>query len=100
MKIINKALLTSLVLSIPLQVNAFGIDQETVCTAVSWKAADNEGKCKEGSKIAFLPNSFGNEQLPIMFVALNCDLSHNVSLTNGGAVCIFKPAKNVVEASK
>ena len=100
MKIIKKVLLISLVLFNPLQVHAFGIDQDTVCTAVSWKAADNEGKCKEGNKIAFLPNSFGNEQLPIMLVALNCNLSHNVSLTNGGAVCIFKPAKNVVEASK
>ncbi|ELF6478242.1 hypothetical protein V9R51_003812 [Vibrio cholerae] len=100
MKIIKKVLLTSLVLFIPLQVHAFGIDQDTLCTAVSWKAADNGAKCKEGSKIAFLPKSFGNEQLPIMFVALNCDLNHKVSLTNGGAVCIFKPVKNVVEASK
>ncbi|MCA3929081.1 hypothetical protein [Vibrio vulnificus] len=100
MKIIKKVLLTSLILFNPLQAHAFGINQDTLCTAVSWKAADNEGKCKEGNKIAFLPNSFGNEQLPIMFVALNCDLNHNVSLTKGGAVCIFKPAKNVVEASK
>ncbi|HAT8540071.1 TPA: hypothetical protein RQK07_004364 [Vibrio vulnificus] len=100
MKIIKKVLLTSLILFNPLQAYAVGIDQDTLCTAVSWKAADNEGKCKEGSKIAFLPNSFGNEQLPIMFVALNCDLNHNVSLTNGGVVCVFKPAKNVVEASK
>ena len=100
MKIINKVLLTSLVLFNPLQVYASGLDQDTVCKAVSWKVADNEGKCKEGSKIVFLPKSFGNEQLPIMFVGLNCDLRHNVSLTKGGAVCIFKPAVNLVEASK
>ncbi|EJK2116985.1 hypothetical protein BOO36_19165 [Vibrio navarrensis] len=100
MKIINKVLLTSLVLFNPLQVHASGINQDTICTAVSWKSADNEGKCKEGSKIAFLPNSFGNEQLPIMFIGLNCDLRYNVSLTKGGAVCIFKPAKDFVEASK
>lgn len=100
MKIIKKVLLISLILFNTLQVHAFGIDQDTLCTAVSWKVADNESKCKEGNKIAFLPNSFGNEQLPIMFVALNCDLNHTVSLTKGGAVCIFKPAKNIIEASK
>ncbi|EKF9639309.1 hypothetical protein O1C50_003605 [Vibrio cholerae] len=100
MEITKKVLLTSLVLLNPLQLHAFGIDQDTLCTTASWKAVDNAGKCKEGSKIAFLPDSFGNEQLPIMFVALNCDLSHGISLTNGGAVCIFKPANNVVEASK
>ena len=100
MKIIKNVILTSIVLFNPLQVHALGIDQDTVCTAVSWKADDNEGKCKAGSKIAFLPNSFGNEQLPIMFIGLNCDLRYNVSLTKGGAVCIFKPAKTVVEASK
>jgi len=100
MKIINKMLLASLVLFNPLQVHAFGIDQDTVCTTISWKVADNKSKCKEGGKIAFLPSRFGNEQLPIMFIALNCDLSYSVSLTNGGSVCIFKPAKNVVEASK
>ncbi|MCQ1061364.1 hypothetical protein LRP52_49075 [Photobacterium sp. ZSDE20] len=99
MQIINKLLFASITLLSPLQVLAVDINQDTLCTAKSWKAADNAAKCKEGSKIAFLPNSFGNEQLPVMFIALNCDLRFDVSLTNGGAVCIFKPVENVVEAS-
>lgn len=100
MKVINNLLLASIVLFSPLQVHASDIDQDTVCTATSWKAADNVGNCKAGQKIAFLPNSFGNEQLPILFIAANCDMRFNVSLTTGGAVCIFKPVENVVEASK
>ncbi|MAF15289.1 MAG: hypothetical protein CMG93_04850 [Marinomonas sp.] len=100
MKTINKLLLGSIFLLSPLPTLASDIDQTTLCTAVSWKVDENSEKCKEGSKIAFLPNSFGNEQLPIMFIALNCDLRFDVSLTNGGAVCIFKPAENLVEASK
>ncbi|RBP78597.1 hypothetical protein EBI01_17825 [Marinomonas rhizomae] len=100
MKIINKLLLVSVTLLSPLQVLAIDINQATLCTTTSWKAADNSAKCKEKNKIAFLPTSFGNEQLPIMFIALNCDLRFNVSLTNGGAVCIFKPAETIIEASK
>lgn len=100
MKIMTKLLLASLMIFSPLSANAGDIEQVTVCTTVSWKADDNSGKCKEGQKIAFLPKTFGNEQLPIMFIGLNCDMRFNISLTNGGAVCIFKPASKVVEASK
>ncbi|XNG94727.1 hypothetical protein BCV43_22050 [Vibrio cyclitrophicus] len=100
MKVITNLFLASIALFSPLQVHATDIDQQTVCTAVNWKVADNVGKCKTGQKIAFLPNSFGNEQLPIMFIAVNCDMRYNVSLTNGGAVCLFKPVENVVVASE
>jgi hypothetical protein len=100
MKTMKKLFLTSLLILSPLSASASDIDQNTVCTTDSWKVVDNAGKCKEGQKIAFLPNSFGNEQLPIMFIGLNCDLRFNVSLTKGGAVCIFKPVEKVVETSK
>ncbi|MCS0446010.1 hypothetical protein [Vibrio diabolicus] len=78
-------------------VSASELDQENLCSTNSWKAVDNVNKCKSGQKIAFLPNSFGNEQLPILFIALNCDVRYSVSLTNGGAVCVFNPVQEVIE---
>ncbi|SBS33631.1 hypothetical protein MAQ5080_02631 [Marinomonas aquimarina] len=78
-------------------VGAQDIDQANLCVTKSWKAADNSTLCKVGQKVAFLPNSFGNEQLPVMFAALNCDLKYGIALTNGGATCIFKPVEKVIE---
>jgi hypothetical protein len=49
--------------------------------------------CKEGQKVVFLPNQWGNEQLPVYFAAMNCDLRYTVVSTKGGVVCIFKPIK-------
>ncbi len=97
MKNIINSLILSISLLTPVVSIAGGIDQNTVCKATSWKAADNANICKTGQKIAYLPSSFGNEQLPIMFIGLNCDLRYSVSLTNGGAVCVFLPVDKVAE---
>jgi len=97
MQSIIKTLILSITLLTPVVSVAGEIDQATVCKSTSWKAADNVQTCKTGQKIAFLPNSFGNEQLPIMFVGLNCDLRYSVSLTTGGVVCVFNPVEKVVE---
>lgn len=45
--------------------------------------------CKPGQRVVFLPDRFGNEQLPVLFAAANCDLRYSVVLTNGGVTCIF-----------
>jgi len=50
--------------------------------------------CKEGQKIIYLPNQWGNEQLPIIFAGFNCDLRYTVVSNNGGVVCIYKPMKS------
>lgn len=47
--------------------------------------------CKPGQKVAFLPQRWGNEQLPIAFAAFNCDLDASVVVTNGGVVCRYLP---------
>ena len=47
--------------------------------------------CKPGQKVAFLPQRWGNEQLPIAFAAFNCDLDATVVVTNGGVVCRYLP---------
>lgn len=55
----------------------------------------NEGwdKCKEGQVMAFLPPSFGNEQFPIIAIALYCDFHHPIAHTTGGVSCIFTSAR-------
>jgi hypothetical protein len=71
------------------------IDQATLCNVEGWTCADVAAVCKAGQKVVFLPRSFGNEQLPIMFSAINCDLRHEVALTTGGVTCIYNPIKPV-----
>ncbi len=73
------------------------MDQNTLCTTSSMKVNENSEKCSIGQKIAFLPKTFGSEQLPIMFIAGHCDLNYNVSLTSGGVVCVFNPVTKIVE---
>ena len=70
------------------------INQQNVC-AVSTDQIDESNKsCKIGQKIAFLPDSWGNEQLPIVFVASHCDMRYSVAMNNGGVVCIYLPTNN------
>ena len=71
-------------------VAATDINQDVLCETSDWRQADN---CKPGQKIVFLPSSFGNEQLPVLFAAVNCDLRYQVALTKGAVTCIFRPSK-------
>ncbi|MEG0040584.1 MAG: hypothetical protein RR983_11710 [Massilia sp.] len=63
------------------------LNQDTICEVRAWDA-EATAACQPGQKIAFLPNRFGNEQLPLLFVAVNCDLRYTVAMNNGGVVCI------------
>jgi len=57
--------------------------------------------CKEGQVLAFLPPSWGNEQLPILAAALYCDFHHPIVHTNGGVSCVYTGTrKPVVESEK
>ena len=66
-------------------------EQQAICETSSVNMDDNAKFCKAGQKIVFLPQSFGNEQLPILFSAGNCDLRYSVSQSKGGVTCIFLP---------
>ena len=61
--------------------------QEKVCEVRGW-TADVTSECQPGQKIAFLPNQWGNEQLPLLFAAVNCDMRYTDAMNNGGVVCI------------
>lgn len=67
-----------------------GIDQDNLCEVKQWEWDVVKGACKPGQKVAYLPSRFGNEQLPVIFAAVNCDMRYSVAQTNGGVVCIYK----------
>lgn len=67
------------------------IDQANLCSVSDWQHDVVASSCKPGQKVVFLPSSFGNEQLPIIFAAVNCDLRYNVALTRGAVTCIYGP---------
>ncbi|TAK37657.1 MAG: hypothetical protein EPO30_10495 [Lysobacteraceae bacterium] len=67
------------------------IDQTAVCEVTDWHHDVVKTACSPGQKVLFLPNSWGNEQLPVVFAAVNCDLRFSVAMTVGGVACIFAP---------
>ena len=69
------------------------IDQKTLCEVTDWKKDITAASCQVGQKVLYRPSSFGNEQLPIYFAAVNCDHRFSIALTNGGVSCIYTPIK-------
>lgn len=67
------------------------LDQNNLCEVSGWQHDVAKAECEPGQKIVFLPKSWGNEQLPILFAAVNCDLRYSVALTTGGVTCIYAP---------
>jgi hypothetical protein len=68
------------------------IDQNTLCRTSALDRKVIAQSCNPGQKLVFLPNSFGNEQLPIIFAAANCDHRYSIALTKGAVSCIYLPA--------
>ena len=67
------------------------VDQANLCEVKAWQHDDVAAACKPGQKVVFLPESFGNQQLPVIFAAVNCDLRYAVALTTGAVTCIYGP---------
>ncbi len=67
------------------------IDQANVCEVQAWQYDVVAAACKPGQKVLFTPSRWGNEQLPVIFAAVNCDLRYSVALTNGAVACIYRP---------
>jgi len=64
-----------------------GINQGILCTVDNLFPVG----CERGQKILFMPPRFGNEQLPVIFAAGNCDMRYSIALTNGAVACIYAP---------
>ena len=67
------------------------IDQAQLCEVNAWQHNLVASVWKPGQKVVFLPRTFGNAQLPILFAAVNCDLRYAVALTEGAVTCIYNP---------
>lgn len=83
--------LISLAGCFPQGVGTTKADHQNLCEVSGWRGDVVNKLCKPGQKIAYLPERWGNEQLPIKFAAVNCDLEHNVVWNNGGVTCIYRP---------
>jgi hypothetical protein len=59
-----------------------------------------ESGCNPGQRVVFMPERFGNEQLPVMFASMNCDLRYAVAMTNGGVTCVFMKARRPQRADE
>jgi hypothetical protein len=75
------------------------VDNSSLCVV---KVFDTIPQCEEGKPIAFLPASWGNDQLPLYFIALHCDFNHQIVYNDGGVVCIYTAQRNkkLLEAPK
>ena len=68
---------------------AVGVSQDEPCMVDVFFKKDVASKCKKGQKVVYLPDRWGNEQLPILFSGINCDLRYGIVSNNGGVTCIF-----------
>lgn len=75
----------------PLSQPVHTIDQNRLCEVTGWQHDVAKEYCEPGQKIVYLPESWGNDQLPILFAAVNCDLRYSVALTKGAVTCIYAP---------
>lgn len=64
-----------------------GLEQNKVCQFANGDEAS--ARCKDGDVAMWTPNSFANEQLPILYIALFCDFEAPITHTVGGVSCIF-----------
>lgn len=67
---------------------SISIDQKNICEVKDWRR-EATADCKEGQKIVYLPSSWGNAQLPILFTTVNCDHRFSIALTEGAVSCIY-----------
>ena len=75
------------------------INQETACSVTSVRPQDNNQICKDGQKVSYAPERWGNEQLPIMFAALNCDHRFEIVHNKSAVSCIFKQVTSIEDVS-
>lgn len=55
--------------------------------------------CIKGDELLYLPNNWGNEQLPVEFIAKKCDFSKQIAWTKGGVTCVYSGPKDVVSGA-
>jgi hypothetical protein len=61
---------------------------------------DEAKKCVAGQIALFVPQSWGNEQFPIIYAAKYCDFNFPVVHTNGAVSCVFYKGRTVVPSEE
>ncbi len=56
--------------------------------------------CRKGDDLLYMPAQWGNEQLPIEFIAKKCDSTHQISYTKGAVACVYAGPKEVFDATE
>jgi hypothetical protein len=72
--------------------NHLSIDQQNICMVDQAGYETVSATCKEGQKVLFIPDVFGNKQMPVVFAGMYCDLRYQVVHNEGGVACVFKLA--------
>ncbi len=67
------------------------LQQQQLCEVGGWQRDVVAAACKPGQKVVFLPQSWGNAQLPVIFAAVNCDVRYAIALTEGAVMCVYRP---------
>lgn len=65
------------------------VDQANICEVHDWKGGVTAAACHAQQKIVFLIEHWGNDQLPILFAAVNCDMRYSIAMNNGGVTRIY-----------
>lgn len=63
-----------------------GVSQSKICVAAPDQVAET---CKAGEMVFVKPQSWGNDQYPLLLTAAFCDLNHQVVQSPGGVVCVY-----------
>ncbi len=61
-------------------------EQSKVCVFSNVAQA---AKCKNGELAFFSPDSWGNDQLPLLVVRLFCNTNHQIVYNDSGVICQF-----------
>ena len=54
------------------------------------EVAEVSKACKQGQRILFAPEIYGDEQMPVMFAALHCNPEYAIALTRGAVSCVYQ----------
>lgn len=62
-------------------------DFDTGCWGTDYESIDKN--CKNGDIMIFVPQTFGNEQYPVIIAGTRCDFEYPIVQTVGGVSCVY-----------
>ncbi len=68
-------------------------------TCIVSKVEAVRSKCKVGDILVFAPNTFGNEQYPILVAGSACDFSKPIVWNTGGVACVLDKPREITGQS-